>query len=83
MLGQVLDFEKIGPSLFLTPQLRQWLLGTKIIANANDARPWLEVLWRYHREWIELANAHRYAALPWAGWLIRKNTENYANAAGF
>ena len=83
VLGQVLDFEDIGPSLTLTPQLRQWLLGTKIIQSEHEAKPWLKVLWRYSREWCQLARKHRHAALPWADWLIRPNTEIDTNASGF
>jgi hypothetical protein len=83
VLGQVLDFGGIGPSLTVTPQLRQWLLGTKIVEDEQDAKPWLEVLWRYRREWIELAQMHRRTALPWAGWLIRADAEEYVNARGF
>jgi len=83
VLNQVLDFESIGPSLALTPKLRHWLLGTQIISHEDEANPWLEVLWRYRCEWVQLAHAHRGAALPWAGRLIQQDTEHYANASGF
>jgi hypothetical protein len=58
-------------------------LGTKIIQSEHEAKPWLEVLWRYSREWCQLAQKHRHAALPWADWLIRPNTEINTDASGF
>jgi hypothetical protein len=83
VLNQVLDFESIGPSLALTPKLRHWLLGTSIIGHEDEAKPWLDVLWRYRCEWVQLAHASRDAALPWAGRLIRQDIEHTANASDF
>ena len=82
VLNQVLDFGAIGPSLLLTPRLKQWLLGTGIIAREQDAKPWLAVLWRYHCEWLRLAQAHRGAAVSWAERLLEHDNERYAHASG-
>ncbi len=58
-------------------------MGTGIIVEEHQAKPWLAVLWRYRCEWLRLAQAHRHAALPWAKRLIPHDDESYANASGF
>jgi 7-cyano-7-deazaguanine synthase in queuosine biosynthesis len=83
VLNQVLAFEAIGAPHTLTPTLCHWLLGTRIISREDEAQPWLELLWRYRSEWLQLARSHRDAALPWAHRLIPQNTNRYANASGF
>ena len=76
ILGQVADFEAIGPDSELPEFLRVWLIGSGVIAHAVEAGPWLAILRRYRDEWLCLARKYSDHGLSWPRWLEVSDNEN-------
>ncbi len=68
-LMQVDQLRCITSETVLPEPLRPWLIGTHVVRDVSEVRPWLAALARYRDEWLALAERCRQEGAGWPRWL--------------